>query len=348
MDTWLKYYDTVGKSGSNKVHSRRTDYMLGVMRVMQKPSKHSTREITMRKKKQTNWISLLGRIKLSAQGITYIPTVATEGPDKGNRIICLAKSNYDFENGAVSFKVKLTDPKSDVLVGFNHGTGDEVFAGISQGVSSYIISHFTNGKWEFLANVGMGEIPPINEDIKVEVRVNGSRIDLHINKILVCTAYYKVKPCQVALFMAGNAEFTVQDFYVSAQKPTAFVVMQFTDEFNALYNEVIKPTCEKYGLTAIRGDDIYSSGLILDDIVRSIQECFVIIADITPNNPNVFYEVGYAHGMGKATILLSDRKRDKLPFDISGFRTLYYDNTIGGKTAIEDRLSKHLKAIMNK
>lgn len=302
----------------------------------------------MSRKRKTNWISLLGRIKHSGQGLTYIPTLIDDGPNKGQPTACLAKSNYDFENGDISFKVKLTDSSNQVLVGFNHGTGEEVYAGISSGISSYSISMYANSKWENLANAGFGERPPLGEDISVEVRVNGSRIDLHINRILVCTAHFKVRPCQITLFMMGSKEMTIQDFAVSAKKPAAFIVMQFTEEYNALYTEVIAPTCEKYGLIAIRGDDIYSNGLILEDIVRSIQECYVIIADITPNNPNVFYEVGYAHGMGKATILLSDKKRDKLPFDISGFRTLFYDNTIGGKTAIEERLSKHLMAITNK
>jgi nucleoside 2-deoxyribosyltransferase len=60
----------------------------------------------------------------------------------------------------------------------------------------------------------------------------------------------------------------------------------------------------------------------------------------------VFYEVGYAHGIGKPTILLSDRKRDeKLPFDIAGFRTLFYDNTISGKGVVEERLKKHLDGL---
>jgi len=302
----------------------------------------------MSRKKQTNWIALMGRIKHSAQGLTYIPTIIEEGPNKGQPSICLAKSNYDFENGTITFKVKLNDPNSQVQLGFNHSTGNQVYAGIASGVSSYAISTYANNNWEALSSAGWGEKPTLNEDIAVEVRVNGSRIDLYINKILVCTAFFKINPCQVVLLISGSAEITIREFSVIAQKPTAFVVMQFTDEFNALYAEVIKPTCEKFGLTAVRGDDIYSNGLILDDIVRSIQECFVIIADITPNNPNVFYEVGYAHGMGKATILLSDKKRDKMPFDISGFRTLFYDNTIGGKTAIEDRLSKHLKSITNK
>ena len=121
--------------------------------------------------------------------------------------------------------------------------------------------------------------------------------------------------------------------------------MQFSDAFDALYTDVIKPTCEKFGLKAIRADDIYKSGLIINDIARSIEEASVIIADVTADNPNVFYEVGYAHGIKKATILLSDRTREKLPFDVSGFRTLFYDNTIGGKSSVEARLTAHLENI---
>ena len=71
----------------------------------------------------------------------------------------------------------------------------------------------------------------------------------------------------------------------------------------------------------------------------------MVIADITPDNPNVYYELGYAHGIDKPTILLSDRKREELPFDVSGFRTLFYDNTIGGKSVVEERLRKHLDGI---
>ena len=60
--------------------------------------------------------------------------------------------------------------------------------------------------------------------------------------------------------------------------------MQFSDAFNALYTDVIKPTCERFGLKAIRADDIYKSGLIINDIARSIEEASVIIADVTTDN----------------------------------------------------------------
>lgn len=86
--------------------------------------------------------------------------------------------------------------------------------------------------------------------------------------------------------------------------------------------------------------------MILNDIIASIRSASVIIADITPDNPNVFYEVGYAHALAKPTILLCEKGiRNKLPFDVSGFRTIFYDNTIGGKRQIEDKLRSHLQSI---
>ena len=96
-------------------------------------------------------------------------------------------------------------------------------------------------------------------------------------------------------------------------------------------------------MEVIRADDMYTNSLILEDITKNIREASVVIADITVDNPNVFYEVGYAHAINKPTILLSDKKRAKLPFDVSGFRTLFYENSIGGKRAVEENLSKYLQ-----
>jgi hypothetical protein len=195
-------------------------------------------------------------------------------------------------------------------------------------------------------NAASGDAPPPQKVwIKVKVVVIGSSISLFIDDVKVATCQTVIQKTQIGLFFIGSAEIQVRNIVIQEQKPKAFVVMQFTDEFNALFQEVIKPTCEKFGYECVRADNIYTNGQIIEDITRSIQESSVIIADVTPNNPNVFYEVGYSHGINKPTILLSDKTRDKLPFDISGFRTLFYENTIGGKSMIEERLTKHLERI---
>jgi hypothetical protein len=90
---------------------------------------------------------------------------------------------------------------------------------------------------------------------------------------------------------------------------------------------------------------VFRPGVILQDITRSIVESDVIVADITPTNPNVFYELGYAHALQKPTILLANRQLEKLPFDIGGYRVIFYDDTIGGKREIENTLEKHLESI---
>ncbi len=61
-------------------------------------------------------------------------------------------------------------------------------------------------------------------------------------------------------------------------------------------------------------------------------------------NANVFYELGYAHALGKPTILLAQRD-SKLPFDIQSFRVVFYNDSIGGKVEVERNLKKHLEAI---
>jgi hypothetical protein len=71
----------------------------------------------------------------------------------------------------------------------------------------------------------------------------------------------------------------------------------------------------------------------------------LIVAEVTPPNQNVFSELGYAHALGKPTILLAERGK-QLPFDISGSRVLFYDNTIGGKTHVEEGLRTQLTAIL--
>jgi nucleoside 2-deoxyribosyltransferase len=102
-----------------------------------------------------------------------------------------------------------------------------------------------------------------------------------------------------------------------------------------LYIDVIKDVCEKLGVEAVRADDTYTKGMIITDIINQINESKLIIADITPTNANVYYEVGYAHALNKPTILMAE-KGTRLPFDISPFRVLFYENSIIGKSKIEE------------
>ncbi len=293
-----------------------------------------------------NWVPILGKVDVTDdERLRYDPTpILTEGPNAGLGSPALIRSDREFESGEISFEVHLLDPRSSCQVALNQGLQTEVFIGLFAGAGPpYGIFLLRNAKWEVLTNAGSREGVITGQWVPVRVRVLGSKVDLLIKDVKVCSGLQSISKTQIALLLQSPSEILVRKVVISGQKPRAFVVMQFSAAFDALYNEVIKPTCEKFGYEVVRADDIYKTGLIIEDITRSIQEASIVIADITPDNPNVFYEVGYAHGIKKATILLSERERKTLPFDVSGFRTLFYDDTIGGKREVETRLTKHLE-----
>ncbi len=70
-----------------------------------------------------------------------------------------------------------------------------------------------------------------------------------------------------------------------------FVIMPFDSRLDRLYDLAIKPAVKSENLECIRADKISGAGNILADIVEHIHKAKVVIADLTGNNPNVFYEL---------------------------------------------------------
>jgi hypothetical protein len=150
---------------------------------------------------------------------------------------------------------------------------------------------------------------------------------------------------QVGLIAAGNNRVSFSGVAYSSSKPKAFVVMQFAEPYDTFYREVIQNQAEAAGFEVFRMDEKAGPGVIFQDIQREIEQSKIVIAEITPPNPNVFYELGYAHALRKPTILLAQRDC-KLPFDIQSFRVVFYNDTIGGKSDVERNLRQHLDAIV--
>ena len=105
--------------------------------------------------------------------------------------------------------------------------------------------------------------------------------------------------------------------------PSVFVLMPFEEEFDSIYEDLIKQAFEEANFEVIRADDIESQRSILSDIVQQIAQCDLIVADLTGSNPNVFYELGIAHGLERKAILMT-QNRDEIPFDLTPYRVLEY------------------------
>jgi hypothetical protein len=121
----------------------------------------------------------------------------------------------------------------------------------------------------------------------------------------------------------------------------AFVLMPFDTAFDDVYKLGIKGAVAQFDndLFAERVDEqIYREG-ILDRIYRQIQIADIVIADMTGQNPNVFYEVGYAHAKGKLCILLTADAAD-IPFDLKHQRHIVYGRSI---VTLRRELEKELK-----
>lgn len=107
---------------------------------------------------------------------------------------------------------------------------------------------------------------------------------------------------------------------------TVFCIMPFNKSFLKTY-DVIKSVCEKAGFECIRSDTPYNPGNLLRQIVSQIIKSQIIVAVLDGQNPNVFYEIGLAHSIGKTVLLLANLSRNEsIPFDLRSDRLLLYSN----------------------
>lgn len=137
----------------------------------------------------------------------------------------------------------------------------------------------------------------------------------------------------------GGGEFTIDT-------NLCFVIMPFNDAMKPIYDDHIKKVIKKEGLTCIRADEIVGVNSITKDIWEQENRARLLIADLTTKNPNVFYELGLAHALGKDVVLLAQSIED-VPFDLKSLRCIIYSYTPRGIKEMEEKLSATVKNILD-
>jgi hypothetical protein len=117
-------------------------------------------------------------------------------------------------------------------------------------------------------------------------------------------------------------------------------MMPFSAPFDAVY-EAIRNAAELAGLRCRRADDIWENPAIIQDVVSLIDRSKVVICDCSGRNPNVFYEAGIAHTLGRDVILITQSDED-IPFDLRHLRYVRYLNNGEGRAALTERLQQRL------
>jgi hypothetical protein len=267
----------------------------------------------------------------------------------------LVLSSYSLADGDVSadfaFSEVSDDSIAEIAVAYDINARHIVDAGIGgDRFSMFCVREFGPDKAEWNNHTVGGVRAGIRRDTTyhVDASFRGNVVTLRIDGVPVATAEVTSplgRPRQVGIFCRGRHPITIKNFTVEPRKPKAFVVMQFGSQYDDVYNDVIKGVCEKYEASTLRADEVAGPGLIISDIIREISSSQLIIADITPVNANVYFEIGYALALNKPTILLA-KKGTPLPFDVAGFRVLFYEDSIGGKSKLEEGLHRHIAAIL--
>ena len=141
---------------------------------------------------------------------------------------------------------------------------------------------------------------------------------------------------------------------MAKDKQTCFVISPIGSEgsdtrrrADQILKHVIVPAVTACDFEALRADQISEPGLITTQVIQHIIEDPLVIADLTDSNPNVFYEAGIAHTLGKHVVPITQNP-DDIPFDLRHHRYASYLNNNEGREALEKDLKTRFQTLSNK
>ena len=299
---------------------------------------------------ETRWAAISGLWHFDGSSARYLGPSSSEGIQPYG----ISLTNWNLTDGSVRVRIKFSQVDSEgqisagLVLGFQSERSRYVIVQLGGYGRAYSIAEFVPGvAWQGIENVGSARNLEANREYDIDLRQTGQEIRMSVDGVPVIERVLAqpLTGSQLGLFAWGRAPIDFSQLIVSSASPQVFVAMQFGHPFDTLYQEVIYPLSKALGLNVIRIDEVAGPGIIFEDIKRQIAEAKIVIAEITAPNQNVFYELGYAHALNKPTILLAQRGKE-LPFDIRSYRVIFYDDSIGGKPALERDLQKHLEAIL--
>jgi hypothetical protein len=295
------------------------------------------------------WAAIAGRWRFSEKTAEY------EGPEEPQPWVPLglARASLPFRDGIIRSRIKLSRTQKTaggLFLGFQSVKSLYFMAQIGAFDRAYVISEYRpEVGWRLLDSAGLLSNLTKDTAYDIKVSVSGQSIRLTVDEVEVLNTVLPspMEGTGFGLYAWDDAPIDFAETTVERSLPRNFVIMPFAEPFDTLYREVIFPVAHNLGFEVVRVDEIVGPGIIIEHIQRQVEGAHAVVAEISTHNPNVYYELGYAHALRKPAVLLVRRQEGQaMPFDIRGYRAIFYDDSIGGKKSVERSLEQHLKAIL--
>jgi hypothetical protein len=307
--------------------------------------------------KNTKWAPLAGRWDVSTTNPVYLGPQAEKQPYGSPFGICISDNRFQRGDAkATVYFQKTTDDgvhaSGGILFGFRSLTEEYVYAAVGGYGFAYVLGRFTHNLFLGFAVAGSRENLIAEHPYTLSVHMSGQNVIFEVDDVTVLSSRLETAPLQGQLGLFAWGDKTKVEFRgasVTEEPGKVFVIMPFSEYYlSELYAEVIRPTVDEGNkLIAHHAGETLGPGIIIKDVEKDISESKIVIAEITECNRNVYYEVGYAHAAKIPTILLVKEGTD-LPFDMSGYRCIFYQNTIAGKAKIIQQLQEYIRQILGK
>lgn len=291
--------------------------------------------------KPRGWVPVLGEFEFSPDRVVYVGRWFTplqaerqSSPDPAPQAaIGVAMSSVAMADGSVQaeveFETVIDASICELAIAYDVNARHLVTAGLgSQPWAMFGVREFggprrRDGWWDHRVAGSRASLRPKTK-YALRMELKGALVSLAVDGVAVASAEVtspQGSARQVGLLCRSESKVTIRNFRAEPVKPRAFVVMQFTGEYDDVYQHVIREVLRDYDVNTLRADEVSGPGLVIADIVKELSAAQLVVADITPTNANVYFEVGYAMALGKPTILFA-KKGTPLPFDVAGFRVL--------------------------
>jgi hypothetical protein len=192
-----------------------------------------------------------------------------------------------------------------------------------------------------------GEVPPLKNSM-----MYANRTALHMtDEFEFSRNHWAVKEMDIYRFLLRNvrprrqrpAVFQIPE-HESIEQTLVSVMMPFDAGLDAVYTAITQAAVNT-GLRCRRADDIWENAAIIQDVVALIDRSRIVVCDCSGRNPNVFYEAGIAHALGREVILITQNEHD-MPFDLRHLRCIRYLNNAEGRAQLTQELQRRMQTLI--